>query len=74
MGRPPPLSAPPPRAPLQGLVCFVCREEGHPVRPKVGVEIRRLVEAPAAHLAAQVAVAVLAFVAVRMRLVVGVRV
>lgn len=37
---------------LQGFVRFVCREEGHPVGPKVGVEVRGLVKAPAAHLAA----------------------
>lgn len=46
--------------PLLGLVCFVCREEGHAVGPEVSVEVRGLVETPAAHLAAQVAIAVLA--------------
>lgn len=42
-----------------GLVRLVCGEEGHAVGPEVGVEVGGLVEAPAAHLAAQVAVAVL---------------
>lgn len=50
-----------PRPPLLlGLVRLVCREEGHAVGPEVGVEVRGLVESPAAHLAAQVSVSVLA--------------
>lgn len=38
----------------------MCSEEGHAVGPEVSVEVRGLVETPAAHLAAQVAIAVLA--------------
>lgn len=51
-------TTPPPL--LLGLVRLVCREEGHAVGPEVGVEVRGLVESPAAHLAAQVSVSVLA--------------
>lgn len=49
--------APPP---LLGLVSLVGGEEGHAVGPEVGVEVRGLVETPAAHLAAQVPLPVLA--------------
>lgn len=45
---------------LLGLVCLVCGEEGHAVGPEVGVEVRGLVETPAAHLTAQVPLSVLA--------------
>lgn len=48
-----------PTLPLLGLVCFVCGEEGHAVGPEVGVEVRGLVETPAAHLAAQIPLSVL---------------
>lgn len=44
---------------LLGLVCLVCGEEGHAVGPEVGVEVRGLVETAAAHLAAQIPLAVL---------------
>lgn len=53
-------SSSPPRPPLLGLVCFVCGEEGHAVGPEVGVEVRGLVETPAAHLAVEIPVSVLA--------------
>lgn len=45
---------------LLGLVRLVCGEEGHAVGPEVRVEVRRLVETPAAHPAAQVPVSVFA--------------
>ena len=45
---------------LLGLVRLVCGEEGHAVGPEVGVEVRGLVETPAAHFAAQIALPVLA--------------
>lgn len=47
-------------APLLGLVRLVCGEEGHAVGPEVSVEVRGLVETPAAHLADQVPISVLA--------------
>lgn len=50
---------PRPLPPLLGLVRLVCGEEGHTVGPEVGVEVRGLVETPAAHLANQIPVAVL---------------
>lgn len=58
--RSPPPSGDSPRPPLLGLVCLVCSEEGHSVGPEVRVEVRRLVETPPAHPAAQVPVSVLA--------------
>lgn len=61
LSRDPSVSFRRPRPPLLlGLVRLVCREEGHAVGPEVGVEVRGLVESPAAHLAAQVSVSVLA--------------
>lgn len=49
----PPLDAPPP---LLRFVRLVCGEEGHSVGPEVCVEVRGLIEAPAAHPAAEVSV------------------
>lgn len=48
------------RHPLLGLVCFVCGEKGHAVGPEVGVEVRGLVKTPAANLAAQIPLSILA--------------
>lgn len=45
---------------LQGLVGPVCRDEGHAMRAEVRVKVRGLVEAPAAHPAADPSLPLLA--------------
>lgn len=44
---------------LLRLICLMCGEESHAVGPEVGVEVRGLVETPAAHLADEIPVCVL---------------